>query len=1155
MIMNTKMMKKVFGVLLSLIMLVGLVPVTAYAADNPHADHSGYISHVEAVAANCTTPGNIEFWYCDYYACQKCYSDEAMTQEIAPGDVIITPPAHSDACVGCGHTQVQTTFEPFVPEDQPDYDEEYYFWSNGGFHGAFSERLYGRKFIFVAADDAGTFYAMSNDTNEDGSRNAVNLSAYWNDDYSVTVDSDTVEFFTYKSIPNSYTFSADNGYMSVMDGKIVVRGQNIEDFRKQDLSDPNDDLYPGFPQAIRFEQDNTLSDYGVDMGAGYLFAWNLNSGLILFDRAELKFKPVLMSDETSYDNRVHNVLLYVERCNHSNLQHTEGVEPSCTEDGNIEYWYCGDCRLYYRDAEAMEPVELPEEGGSVKDSLVIPSYGHDFDDNGDCQNCGLGNFGEEICLHPNAYLIYEGSDEEPTCFEPVPGSVLFCEDCWKYLDESKENAYWDENEARNAVVKRATGHAFNEDTGTCDYCGISNPVYSKVTSLADVNENDLYIFVAEADGKHFVLGGLCQDEEDIEGNLQCGADLGNAIAVTPNEDGSISLLNQRTAVGAEPSEFMLDINPEQFACGLEEFGLTTVIPKLPNHCVYPFQSRSFEYNGYMGVPRYGNGEYGMWDSSDWIIDFYTTYADENTYRDDMDGFTHAEQVERGNIDENIGEGNLLMYRSSYVSVGGAMFTLRLREYNGQYYFICGEDWMLDGAGEWEPATDTTPTNDTQYAIWLYRSNVTEEEHTCSFTAWEPNEDGQTHIRFCRCGKSETESHSWGEGVVTVPATHYEEGEMTYTCTVCEAAKTEAVPKLPDHTWSDWANAGDHHIRECKCGEVETAAHSWGEGVVTVPATHYEEGEMSFTCTVCEGTITASVPKLPDHEWSDWANAGDHHIRECKCGETERKVHNWGEWALDHDGSYKRSCDTCDAVETLLFDPNKPVDMTPPTNAYGTVLDMPTINLVDSVLTDEEQTQLAGGSTVSIYLVAEDITETVTTTEKNAAAAAAGSNEIGMYLDIDLFKQVDSEETQVTETNGMITVTITVPDELLSDDAETERVYKIIRVHEDAYGTITTDVIEGKFNPENNTFTFETDKFSTYVLIYSKKDIATAVLLGDINGSGGVDSKDLVRLRKYLADPDNTEIRFENADVNNDGSISSKDLVRMRKHLADGAVLG
>ena len=47
-----------------------------------------------------------------------------------------------------------------------------------------------------------------------------------------------------------------------------------------------------------------------------------------------------------------------------------------------------------------------------------------------------------------------------------------------------------------------------------------------------------------------------------------------------------------------------------------------------------------------------------------------------------------------------------------------------------------------------------------------------------------------------------------------------------------------------------------------------------------------------------------------------------------------------------------------------------------------------------------------------------------------------------------------------------------------------RTYKIVRVHEAADGSLVTDVIEGVFNPEDNSFTFQTDKFSTYALAYA-----------------------------------------------------------------------
>ena len=97
----------------------------------------------------------------------------------------------------------------------------------------------------------------------------------------------------------------------------------------------------------------------------------------------------------------------------------------------------------------------------------------------------------------------------------------------------------------------------------------------------------------------------------------------------------------------------------------------------------------------------------------------------------------------------------------------------------------------------------------------------------------------------------------------------------------------------------------------------------------------------------------------------------------------------------------------------------------------------------------------------------------------------------MYLDIDLFKQVGTAaETPVTETSGKVAITITIPDNLNNTDASITRTYKIIRVHEDENGNLITDVIEGVFNPDDNSFTFETDKFSTYAFAYADNNVAS-----------------------------------------------------------------
>lgn len=42
------------------------------------------------------------------------------------------------------------------------------------------------------------------------------------------------------------------------------------------------------------------------------------------------------------------LLPHTPRCNH-NMTATEAVEKTCTEDGNIAYWYCSECEKYFSD--------------------------------------------------------------------------------------------------------------------------------------------------------------------------------------------------------------------------------------------------------------------------------------------------------------------------------------------------------------------------------------------------------------------------------------------------------------------------------------------------------------------------------------------------------------------------------------------------------------------------------------------------------------------------------------------------------------------------------------------------------------------------------------------------------------------------------------
>lgn len=87
------------------------------------------------------------------------------------------------------------------------------------------------------------------------------------------------------------------------------------------------------------------------------------------------------------------------------------------------------------------------------------------------------------------------------------------------------------------------------------------------------------------------------------------------------------------------------------------------------------------------------------------------------------------------------------------------------------------------------------------------------------------------------------------------------------------------------------------------------------------------------------------------------------------------------------------------------------------------------------------------------------------------------------MDISLLLQVkDSDESsKISNTNEPLSITLTIPSEYIASD-NVSRTYKIIRTHDGGNG-IETTIIDGRFDSSNNTFTFETDRFSTYALVY------------------------------------------------------------------------
>ena len=230
-----------------------------------------------------------------------------------------------------------------------------------------------------------------------------------------------------------------------------------------------------------------------------------------------------------------------------------------------------------------------------------------------------------------------------------------------------------------------------------------------------------------------------------------------------------------------------------------------------------------------------------------------------------------------------------------------------------------------------------------------------KEATCKETGY----SGDT---WCKdCGKkilsgqtiAKTENHSWDAGKVTTKATCTEEGEKTFTCSICGDEKTEKV-SATGHQHTEIRNKKEATCKEegysgdtwCKdCGKkilsgqaiAKTEDHSWNQGEITKEPTCKEEGEKTFTCSICGNTKTEKV-STTDHQHMEIRNqknptckeagySGDTYCADCGVkifsGQTIAKTedHSWNQGEITKEPTCKEegektfTCSICGNTKT------------------------------------------------------------------------------------------------------------------------------------------------------------------------------------------------------------------------------------------------
>ncbi len=330
-----------------------------------------------------------------------------------------------------------------------------------------------------------------------------------------------------------------------------------------------------------------------------------------------------------------------------------------------------------------------------------------------------------------------------------------------------------------------------------------------------------------------------------------------------------------------------------------------------------------------------------------------------------------------------------------------------------------------------------------------------EVHIHEFgTEWKFDET--SHWRECKCGeKGEVDSHSFGEWVTDQEPTEEAEGTRHRNCEICSYSESGTIPQLDHkHIYGDWQSNETSHWRECKCGEKsEVDSHSFGAWITDKAATASETGTRHRECGVCgyqeEGTIPAT-----GREESTVNNA-----EESESEEENPPID-------DREGNFSKNIEKVDGI--------------------------PDINVANSetelqlmLLTNAEKQQLRNGANIRVVFDIKDAESTVSSTDKTLIESALNGYTTGQYLDISLYKLIERTRIDINETPKKITVTIEVPENLRNADSTNKRKFAVIRVHNGM-----TEFLRD-LDDDDNTVTIETDRFSTYALVYQDGESGTA----------------------------------------------------------------
>ena len=163
--------------------------------------------------------------------------------------------------------------------------------------------------------------------------------------------------------------------------------------------------------------------------------------------------------------------------------------------------------------------------------------------------------------------------------------------------------------------------------------------------------------------------------------------------------------------------------------------------------------------------------------------------------------------------------------------------------------------------EYYACADCSSTYTTGKNVYLENCKTCRQENcTHTYNNW-TTAGGSKHTRQCtKCDKEESGSHNWKTTQVTKEATCKEAGSQEQVCTVCNAERTDKIPKTDDHDFGQWKFSNElTHQRICDfCGYTDNEKHQLPEDTETEvdeeSVWQMDESQHWLICEVCQEPV-------------------------------------------------------------------------------------------------------------------------------------------------------------------------------------------------------------------------------------------------------------------------------------------------------------